>query len=402
MWLNQFPGLLEMTIDFENDELVIVTSDRGEVRQRGIRALAEPGTTIDLKRITYRVAENILVMVTEWGDELETELFLFDDQQERRTGRPVVYLDQNKWVQVAQAIHAPERVHLPELGPTRQLIELAAAKEVILPISSGHWIETGPLYGHRRDHVAASMVGLSRGWIMRDPVLVRMLELVSLFKCRRSSLMPVIDEPVFTLDHRAVYFEAMPSLGHSSLPPEVAMWVDVLSGASAIFAVLLEDDAVCSHEGAEATRRWAEEHQQAANVLASNSGVRTTSREFTLRWFLKDLWLDLGVATSTANVNVEEFGEWLESEAEADVAMLPYLGRAREVVHRRMLNAQDTWTSNDLIDLLFLPCAAGYADHVVCERKTAADLRAVRRKDEGAAVHRTVAELLRALESHAS
>jgi hypothetical protein len=341
---------------------------------------------------------------TQSGERLEAELFLFDDQQTRRAGRPVVYLDQNKWVQVAQAIHAPERVHSSELEPTRRLIELTKAKAVILPISSGHWIETGPVYGDRRDRLAASMIGLSRGWIMRDPLDVRALELAALFANRRSLETPSIAESVFTLDHRALYAGSMPGVvGDSDLPPKTASWVDVLSGASAIFAVLLENARVLSPEGAEATRRWAVAHQEAAQLLASSPDLRAKSPEFTLRWFLQDLGLHLQAPASASGVTAEEFGLWLHSQTEAHLALLPYLGRARDIVHRRLLNPRDEWSNNDLIDLLFLPCAAGYADHVVCERKTAADLQAVNRnRVQGAAIHRTVADLLGALKDGAS
>ena len=51
------------------------------------------------------------------------------------------------------------------------------------------------------------------------------------------------------------------------------------------------------------------------------------------------------------------------------LAELPYLGRAREVTHYRLMNAQDAWEANDLDDLHHLACAAGYADIVVGEKK---------------------------------
>ncbi len=183
-WSSRFPGLREMTLDLENDEFIVVTSDRGTFRQQDARSVLSSESPPDFKRVTYQVAEDLLVMVTQWDEVLETEVFLADNQHARRADRPVVYLDQNKWVQVAQAIHAPERVHPGELDATRAVVELAETKSIILPVSSGHWIETGPVYGARRERLASSMVRLSRGWIMRDPLGVRTLELVALFANR--------------------------------------------------------------------------------------------------------------------------------------------------------------------------------------------------------------------------
>jgi len=40
----------------------------------------------------------------------------------------------------------------------------------------------------------------------------------------------------------------------------------------------------------------------------------------------------------------------------------------REVLHERHLNKGTVWRRNDLTDMVYLSCAAGYADFVVCER----------------------------------
>lgn len=69
----------------------------------------------------------------------------------------------------------------------------------------------------------------------------------------------------------------------------------------------------------------------------------------------------------------------------------PYLGRAREVLHDRLVNADDRWEGNDLSDLQFLSCAAGDCDVVVGERKHANLLhRAARRCGPRAVVVPTV------------
>jgi hypothetical protein len=43
-----------------------------------------------------------------------------------------------------------------------------------------------------------------------------------------------------------------------------------------------------------------------------------------------------------------------------------------------MCNAGQRWEANDLVDIMFLCCAAGYADVVVGERRTIGYLRQAR------------------------
>jgi hypothetical protein len=52
------------------------------------------------------------------------------------------------------------------------------------------------------------------------------------------------------------------------------------------------------------------------------------------------------------------------------VGSMPYLGRARGILARRMQNTTQSWKGNHLIDIHFLSCAAGYADLVIGERQT--------------------------------
>ena len=54
--------------------------------------------------------------------------------------------------------------------------------------------------------------------------------------------------------------------------------------------------------------------------------------------------------------------------------------------YSRLSNPNDHWHEHDLIDVLFLPCAAEYGDYVVCEKKTADYLWRTGRKRPGGAV----------------
>lgn len=65
---------------------------------------------------------------------------------------------------------------------------------------------------------------------------------------------------------------------------------------------------------------------------------------------------------------------------EHELAPMPYLGRLYELVNRRLHNAQKPWEINDLNDMQFLSCAAGYAELVVAEKRTTHDLQQVERR----------------------
>lgn len=375
MWWDQFNGLLELTLDYEHNESLIVDVNHGELRRRNTASERLP-PLLDFKRATIRVPERALALVTPAGDTIEVELYWFDDQRARRAGRPAIYLDQNKWVQISRALNRAEQVQpAAELDATLRLVELARDKKVLLPLSSGHYIETGPLYERRRRDLATLMVGLSSGWIMRDPLTVRMQELVATFQA--SGAPASINEPVFTLDPDALNTR-------TELPEEPDMSSmdaanHVFGGASARFAVLLENEAIANPEGDAYTARWAQAQQQLADVLSSDPAVRAHARRFTLQAFLRDLGLHLAVACRSAGLNADAFGEWLRSAPDEQVKSLPYLGRAREVHHQRLMNAQDRWHPHDLVDWMYLPLAAGYADHVVCETATAISYGAPRR-----------------------
>lgn len=388
-------GLESLTIDYERDELRVVTND-GRVATEAGRA-RRPDGPLDFKRVMFRPADLVLEMVVPGGEELEAEVYADDDQLLRRAGRPVIYLDQNKWVQIACAIHKPDRVPPNELDPTRRLITLARAKEIILPISSGHWIETGPTYGRRREHLATLMVGLSRGWVMRDPLRVAVSELATLFA--NANREDTDESDVFTLDARELFFESLseyvPNEPH--LPAGVLQILTALVGVQSILAVLLENASTSDPKGVEMARGYATLHQEYSNWLAKEQASRSRGRRLTLDAFVSDLGHTLRDAATVAGFDDARFETWVDERADAELSGLPYLGRRRELMHLRLMNPSDRWIGTDLVDVVYLPCAAQYSDYVVCEKKTGDYLQRVSRdRDGGATVVTSIGDLMEA------
>ncbi|MFF3264801.1 hypothetical protein ACFYWO_37270 [Streptomyces sp. NPDC002932] len=78
----------------------------------------------------------------------------------------------------------------------------------------------------------------------------------------------------------------------------------------------------------------------------------------------------------------------------------PALGLFREMLHSRHLNKGTTWRTNDLTDMVYLSCAAGYADFVVCEKHMRDPLqRGLRRTGLPTRVDRHLADAVVAIEA---
>lgn len=333
-------GIRWLTIDYARDELLVATDDGRVAVQAG--QVPRPDGPLDFESVTFRPDDLTLKMVVPSGEKLEVEVFADDDQLQRRSGRPIVYLDQNKWAQVAQATHRPEKVPPKELEPTLRITELARSRRVLLPISSAHWIEMGSLDGRHRAHLASMMVGLSRGWVMRDPLRVASAEMARLFENEPVRTEDAADA-VFTLEARALFAEPPPRYvsRDPGLRQDLAELIDALSGVQSILAVLLEDERNRDPKGVEMARRWAEVHQSLAAQLASRRLSDQDRRRETLGAFIRDLGHGLIDVAQAHGFGSADFKTWVNERADRDLRQLPYLGRRREVTHARLSNAAD-------------------------------------------------------------
>jgi hypothetical protein len=70
----------------------------------------------------------------------------------------------------------------------------------------------------------------------------------------------------------------------------------------------------------------------------------------------------------------------------------------RQMLFARMRNADQRWEGNDLVDIMFLCCAAGYADLVVGERRAIGYLRQARQPRPRARLATSLREAIELLE----
>ncbi len=83
-----------------------------------------------------------------------------------------------------------------------------------------------------------------------------------------------------------------------------------------------------------------------------------------------------------ANITPEEVINRLTSP-EDPISRMPFLAQMRQLLFARLRNKTLKWEANDLVDIMFLGCASGYADIVVGERSTIAYLRQARTPRSG-------------------
>jgi hypothetical protein len=355
---------------------------------------ADPG----VGRVSVDIEEQELSLTFPAGDEVTIETGPFQSGEPQSDGRAVVYLDQCHWVTLAQQQWAPQKVAERDREAAARLIALAQSRQVILPLSGGHLTETTGLLGPRRRHLATTMIGLSRGWQMLNPVVVRGIELSAALAGRDLAV-----TGVFGLKPYSLFIDGpeMPS-GGDDLP---APWPEVhrrVVCALSIYSTLVEPERLKSPEGEEMAERWAAKHQKLALGMRELGTAKEDIPDVAWAMLLSDLQQEIAEAAMRAGVSAEDAIEWLDDNARSDLAGMPYLGRQHEVIRQRLSNADDRWEANDLTDVNFLACAAGYADVLVGEKKMSEYLRrAEARVTSGAAVYRTLPDAVAGIEAFA-
>lgn len=314
------------------------------------------------------------------------------DTGEPRPQRPTVYLDQNKWSLVATALVAPERVVDPaELAAALQLAEWASDDGIILPLSSAHLLETSALYGDKRYAIGLTIANLSNGWQMRHPIDVLQHEAADALG-EQLDLTPISSHTargVITTEPAA--WQAKESFG-LGLPPtsEIETFMAMLRAPAVAVALLIEPERLVR----DSSTTWVEHHQKISNQIHQLGGTKEARRATALRRYWNE---NLGFYRQALQAvynftNVPMF---------SDRDLRELLGRTRmtsllsQLFVQRFLDHQTQWQRNDLVDMLFLTCAAGHCDYVVAENRTGKQLGQIQRsRNSPVTVFTTLAALV--------
>jgi hypothetical protein len=339
------------------------------------------------RRVVLTLPENVEAVV-----ELGASREVGEDLQR---GRPIVYLDQNHWSTISAWRQGDGRVATSETPAAQRLSELVQQQRILLPASAGHFVETTPLYGARRVALAGTVLDLSRGWQMRNPLHVRIEEL------RRGLLgEPPIADAVFgpAADELFASSREEPDVWHpgEDVPQDLGAINREIVGVLALYDAIVDDHAIPDQGGQAAAAAWSAEFATLAQQLRADGASRELRRRVSHARLITDMAPELMGLGHEIGLTAEEVATKLTTREDL-VSAMPFVSRVRAVLFGRLSNATQRWEPNHLIDIMFLGCAAGYADLVIGERQTIGYLRQASGVPEGALVASTLREGLELL-----
>ncbi|MGW0865691.1 hypothetical protein [Streptomyces sp. NPDC002611] len=353
------PDIGELATVFEEIAQNPVT---GEVRiryrdGRSVEARLGDGDRESMLRgVAFNFTSGVIQLESVRGDRFEIDPEVDSSLSDRR---PVVYFDQCHWSTISNSIFDPARVRdQRDRDAAVQLIELAESGAIIVPVSSAHALETSALFDARRQNLASIILKLSRGWQMRSPIAVRMHEMASVLSRRFEDSVTMRNLDVFSLTAGAMDTDRRIS-DTSGLAPGVAALVDRMTSFSAIYDVLMHPDKVPSPKPG-----WHEHYNDVSRdpeFQARETGQKKIDgRAMAIVDVVPEA---LSIAQQMGIAAPERVSVALYEELSA----MPFMRLYGDVIgHRLAIRAK--WESNDLVDILFLGCAAAYADVVVAER----------------------------------
>nr|WP_201468913.1 hypothetical protein [Microbacterium hydrocarbonoxydans] len=314
-------------------------------------------------------------------------------------GRPVVYLDQNQWSTLSKSLFAPHRISDAERLAAVRLLTMAEAGEIILPLSSAHLSETGAWSNDAgRSELARTILAGSRGWQMRDVLEVRAEE----FRHCLAALAGIDvapPAPVMTLEPYAALDPSVRGENDGvSLPaglPEAWKFGYLSTLSNTVYVACLLDREP-TPRGSLAS--WLSRVQEFSSWLEGERQRSKIERRKAARLFAAaDATKEIANAAAEIGATPAQATEWFAGAWDQMSFGAPAITLFRSVMVDTML-AGARWEANDLTDLMYLCTAAGYADHVVGERRTIGLLRqSVRRSNVPVQLHTSLSSVVTAL-----
>lgn len=306
---------------------------------------------------------------------------------------PTVYLDQNKWRLVAEALIAPQRPIDEERVAALELARLAFDGQVVLPISIGHLLETYGLYGDRRYEVGVTIARLTHGWQMRNPIDVWQYEAVAALSLHTGRELPPSWAGRSIITTQPGAWDGHPDFGLGRpLPPTIATLMQMLRDSAVLVDLLLDPE----HLRTKKPEFWAAHHTGISKQIAKVPGGKEQRRRTARRRYWNE---NIGYYRAASKLlGLNEVPLVSDKDLPGLLSSTPMVRYLSELFVVRFLNPQSRWVPNDLIDLLHLACAAGHCDFVVGEARTVSDLSQIQRSyGDEITVFRSLAEAVSAL-----
>lgn len=356
-------------------------------------------TTSPLSCMTFSPQLNALLLKTKLEDEIVLEVPSYDRTTDELSNRLIVYLDQNQWSMLDAGLRHLDQIKEDTREAAEQLAEWVKDRKVILPVSAGHYRETTKWSDpHRRYQLGLTMLRLSRGWQMRDPLQVRRDEIRRNFSSKDNPHTTPQKSDVFTLAPNVLWGGdrgTEPSSSSNGLSPHISFQVRALTSISAQAAVMLDPEPTESVSPV----RWTQVNQQLSDWVDGQSMKAAEKRKVLDAALIADLEREIAEEAHDYGVPIKKFQWWLQKQATKDLQRMPALGVYREMLFDRHINTGTPWQPNDLTDIIYLSCAAGYADVVVTERHMAGILKqGVRRLGRDTQIFRRLTDAVSAIE----
>jgi hypothetical protein len=297
-----------------------------------------------------------------------------------------VYLDQNKWIELARA-ETGHPLGAPFVDTLAVLKGAADEGRVRFPLSSAHYYETGKQRDRaKRMKLSRTMVRLAGQLRIAPPHAVVPWEI-------RQALDAVFDladsVPALELFGTGVAhaFDVPdlrynpPAQWHHVLPPELQDALHARCEAEFEAAVLGD---VMPQGSPEMTRlrlhdyknltddRFVEEQKAVADWIGKLGRHRLEDV------MLATAFIDISEPLALAATDLDITGEQLADNAQAIIEAIPSRWVEMKLRHQRQANPQKTWEGNDLNDVTSLAVAVPYCDVVVTERSWASLINAAK------------------------
>ncbi|MFJ7272308.1 hypothetical protein ACIQV3_37720 [Streptomyces sp. NPDC099050] len=349
-------------------------------------------------RLDFTPAYGALLATTLTGDRVLFELPM-EGVGDQLGGRLVVYLDQNQWSLLSNADRGSEKSSEADRAAARKLRGWVDQRRIVLPASAGHYYETSKRFStEKRYALGLTILQYSRGWQMRDPLQVRRNELHDAFCHRMNRSDSLRSAPVITLDPDALFSptrRAAPD-GPPRFQRGFTFQYEALLAAAVSIDSMLDTQQV--EPGPDTG--WTALSQRFSDWLDGLEQDAQQKRRAIDVHLLKDLQGELVEEAAAADVPKELFREWGFKGLVRAIGGSPALGLFREMLHSRHLNKGTTWRPNDLTDMVYLSCAAGYADFVVCEKHMRDPLQhGLKRTGLSTQIYRRLADAVEAIEA---
>jgi hypothetical protein len=393
-------SLILMSVDWSTHVVTLYGSD-GAVGTAQLPVSPDFQPT-RVRKTTWSMPLLGVIVETMDGDEVAFEMPRFDGA-DQMDGRLVVYLDQCIWRRMADAQDDPSSLaNTAEVAAARQLMKLVDERKVTLPLSAGHHTETTHWGNNaRRYQLGLTALRLSRGWQMRDPLVIRRQEIKTalLHHIHADSITPALS--AFTLQPNAASGRVPPVEAPDGFPPDAVHMMQTLTYLTSTVSVILDAEPILP-----TTQRlaWVEVNQRFSDWLDTETARPGPQKRKSVDVLLfNDIGQEIAEEAHRAGLQPGQMSGWVHGSMFEDMQDLPSLGIYRSVLQDRHLNVGTTWVANDLTDMLYLSAATGYADVVVAERHMTNMLsQAQRRLRRNASVYPSLTMALPAIEHRLS